>query len=163
MHITCRRMLAWDCNCSYHLERKRSSQLTLFYNGSWSIHHTPIKLTAALSSPHRITPRKTLPVKSGSIVCLATIVVRGKRTPDLNSQRLKTPEEHQNFSQLVSSPKMFFLPGYSQTHTHTIIYFVRPSFQSREYKIIGVYDQAIESWNHWDEVSVSYEEAPHEH
>ena len=53
--------------------------------------HIPVKQTPASSCPHRITFGKPFLLKSGCIVCLATILGRGKRTLDSSSPHWITP------------------------------------------------------------------------
>ena len=54
--------------------------------------HIPVKQTPASSFPHRITFRKPLPLKFEYIGCLATILVRAKRTSDSSSLHRITPD-----------------------------------------------------------------------
>ena len=72
--------------------------VSVTYQPLWSEGNGPLIRVPHLSKPSG----NPFPVKSGCIGCLATILIRGKRTPDSSSPRRITPEEHQNFSQLVA-------------------------------------------------------------
>jgi hypothetical protein len=94
--------------------------------------HIPIKLTADSSSPCNKTPGKPLfgeirVYRLPSNHCRPRETDLGFEFPASNN-----PRYHRCASHSVSFPIMFFWPGYKHTNTQTIIYFVRPSFQSRE-------------------------------
>ena len=152
------------------------------------------KRTPDSSSPRLRSPEKPISVKSDRIGCLATIVVRGKRTPDSSSPSLNTPWEpnfgeirvyrlpsnhcrpretdpgfefpasnypwnHRSLSQLASFPAMFFWPGDRQTNRQTDkqtnFNFVRPSFQSREWRRLNI-APLVPGWWPWQFGSDEY-------
>ena len=80
MHMTCRRTLAWDSTRSFYPAEKMIFPRTLFPMGSRPTIHIPVKHTLDSRSPCLKTPREHISMESEYIGCLATILVRLKRT-----------------------------------------------------------------------------------
>ena len=91
-------------------------------------------------------------VKSRCIGCLATIVIKEKRTPDSSSPRRVTPGNIQYFSQLVSLRTMFFWPGYKQTNRQTNNHLFRKTLLSVEGIMLNL-DRCSLWWSQKTEIS----------